>query len=43
MKKYNIGQKLINTIQQLYNKARSAVLMQGTKGEWFYTSTGVRQ
>ena len=43
MQKYNIGQQLINTIQQLYNKAKSAVPVPGTKGEWFCTSTGVCQ
>ena len=43
MKKYNMGQKLINTIKQLYTKANSAVLVQGTVGDWFHTSVGVRQ
>ena len=43
MKKFNIGQKLIKTIQQLYVKASSAVLEQGSVGEWFHTSIGVRQ
>ena len=43
MKKFNIGQKLINTIQQLYATATSAVLVQGTIGKWFHTSIGVRQ
>ena len=41
-KKYNMGQKLIN-IMQLYAKASSAVLVQGTEGDWFHTSVGVRQ
>jgi len=43
MKKYNIGQKLIQTIKQLYDKASSAVLNQGLVGEMFRTSVGVRQ
>ena len=43
MKKYNMGQKLINTIKQLYAKANSAVLVKGTMGDWFHTSVGVRQ
>ena len=43
MKKYNMGQKLINIIKQLYAKASSAVLVQGTEGDWFHTSVGVRQ
>ena len=43
MKKYNMGQKLINIIKQLHAKASSAVLVQGTKGDWFHTSVGVLQ
>ena len=43
MNRYNMGQKLIQMIQQLYNKATSAVLAQGKIGEWFHTSVGVRQ
>lgn len=43
MKMYNIGQKLIQTIKQLYDKASSAVLNQGLIGEMFHTSVGVRQ
>ena len=43
MKKYNMGKRLIETIRQLYTKASSAVLVQGTVGEWFHTSVGVRQ
>ena len=43
MTKYNMGQKLIQTIRQLYAKASSAVLVQGTVGDWFRTSVGVRQ
>ena len=45
MKKFNIIGKLIETIQSLYENAmsQSAVLVQGTTGEWFHTSVGVRQ
>ena len=43
MKKFNISGKLIETIQSLYENAMSAVLFQGTTGEWFHTSVGVRQ
>ncbi|PIK43798.1 endonuclease-reverse transcriptase [Apostichopus japonicus] len=42
-KKYNMGQKLIQTIKQLYTKASSAVLLQGVVGDWFHTTVGVRQ
>ena len=43
MNKFNMGQKLIHTIKELYSKATSAVLVQGTVGKWFRTSVGVRQ
>lgn len=43
MKKFNMGQKTIKTIQQLYAKATSAVFIQGEVGDWFHTSVGVRQ
>jgi len=43
IKKYNMGQKIIWTINELYTKATSAVLFQGIVGEWFHTSVGVRQ
>ena len=43
MRKYNMGQKLILTIEQLYANASSAVLVNGTIGEWFQTTVGVRQ
>ena len=43
MNKFTISSKLINTIRQLYAKATSAVLVQGTAGKWFHTSVGVRQ
>ncbi|KAK3884766.1 hypothetical protein Pcinc_010952 [Petrolisthes cinctipes] len=43
MKKFNMGKKLTHTIQQLYANASSAVFAQGSIGEWFHTSVGVRQ
>ena len=43
MNKFNISGKLIETIQSLYENAMSAVLVQGTTGEWLHTSVGVRQ
>ena len=43
MKKYNISANLIRVIKHLYNKATSAVLFNGTIGDWFRTTVGVRQ
>ena len=43
MQKYNISANLVDTIQQLYDKATSAVQMNGSIGEWFRTTVGVRQ
>lgn len=43
MKRYNMGNKIIQSIQNLYEKASSAVLYKGTVGDWFHTSVGVRQ
>ena len=43
MKRFNINSKLIESIQHLYNKAESAVYFDGQIGEWFRTTTGVRQ
>ncbi|KAK3862577.1 hypothetical protein Pcinc_031574 [Petrolisthes cinctipes] len=43
MKKFNMGKKLTHTIQQLYANMSSAVFAQGSIGEWFHTSVGVRQ
>ena len=42
MKTYNISANLVRTIEQLYDKATSAVQMNGSIGEWFRTD-GVRQ
>ena len=43
MRKYNISANLARTIEQLYYKATSAVQMNGSIGEWFRTTVGVRQ
>ncbi|WP_419615222.1 reverse transcriptase domain-containing protein, partial [Thiolapillus sp.] len=43
MKKYNISTNLIQVIKNLYNKTTSAVLFNGSIGDWFRTTVGVRQ
>ena len=43
MKKYNISTNLIRVIKNLYNKATSAVLFNGSIEDWFRTTVGVRQ
>ena len=43
MRKYNTSANLVRTIEQLYDKATSAVQMNGSIGEWFRTTVGVRQ
>ena len=45
MRKYNFSANLVRTIEQLYGKATrlSAVQMNGSIGEWFRTTLGVRQ
>ena len=43
MRKYNISANLVRTIEQLYDKATTAVQMNGSIGEWFRTTVGVRQ
>ena len=35
MKKYNINTNLVQVIKNLYNKATSAVLFNGSIGDWF--------
>ena len=42
MRKYNINAS-IRAIENLYDKAQSAVLFNGSIGEWFRTTVGVRQ
>ena len=43
MRKYNINASIIQAIENLYDKAQSAVLFHGSIGEWFRTTVGVRQ
>ena len=43
MSLYNINTNLINAIQNLYDKATSAVCFNGSTGDWFRTTVGVRQ
>ena len=43
MRKYNISVNLVCTIEQLYDKAASAVQMNGSIGECFRTTVRVRQ
>ena len=43
MRLYNINTNLINAIQNLYDKATSAVCFKGSTGGWFRTTVGVRQ
>ena len=43
MRKYNINASIIRAIDNLYDKAQSAVLFNGSTGEWFRTTVGVRQ
>ena len=42
MRKY-INASTIPAIENLYDKAQSAVLFNGSTGEWFRTTVGVRQ
>ena len=41
MKKYNNSTNLIQVIKNFYNKATSAVLFNGSIGDWFRTTVGV--
>ena len=43
MNKYNISTNLIRVIQNLYDKATSAVLFNSSIEDWFQTTIGVRQ
>ena len=43
MKLCNINANLIKVIESLYSKATSAVYYNGSVGEWFRTTVGVRQ
>ena len=42
-KKYNVSSNLIQVIKHLYDKATSAVLFNGSIGDWFRTTVGVQQ
>ena len=42
MRLYNINTNLINAIQNLYDKATSALCFNGSIGDWFRTTVGVR-
>ena len=43
MRKYNINASIIRTTDHLYDKAQSAVLFNGSTGEWFRTTVGIQQ
>ena len=43
MRKYNINASIIRAIENLYDKDHSAVLFNGSTGEWFRTTVGVRK
>ena len=43
MGKYNINANIIRAIENLSDKAQSAVPFSGSTGEWFRTTVGVRQ
>ena len=43
MRLYNINANLIRVIEHLYDKATSAVYFNGSIGDWFRTTVGVRQ
>lgn len=43
MRNYNISPNIIQLFEQLYNKATSAVLHNGSIRGWFSTTVGVRQ
>ena len=43
MRKYNINASIIQAIENLYGKAQSAFLFNGSTGEWFRTTVRVRQ
>ena len=43
MKKYNVSTSLIRVIENLYDKVTGAVFFNSGIGDWFRTTTGVRQ
>ena len=42
MPKYSIRANLVSTTEQLYEKATSEIQMNGSMGEWFRTTVGMR-
>ena len=43
IRKYNINASIVRAVENLYDKDQSAVLFNGSTGEWFRTTVGVRQ
>ena len=43
VRKYNINANIIRVIKSLFYKAQSAGLLNGSTGDWFRTTIGVRQ
>ena len=43
MRKYNIGSKLVRTIEHLYDNATSAEIFNSSIEDWFRTTVGLRQ
>jgi len=43
MSLYNINANLVRMIERLYDKATSAVYLNGSIGDWFRTTVGVKQ
>ena len=43
MQKYNVNANLIRVIKHHYDKATSAVIFDGSVGDWFQTTVRVRQ
>ena len=42
MRNYNINASIIRAIENLYDKAQNEILFNGSTGEWFRTTVGVR-
>ena len=43
MRQYIVGNNLIHVMQRLYERATSAVFINGNIGDWYHTTVGVRQ
>ena len=41
MRQYNINANIIRGIESLYDQAQSAVMFNGSTGDWFRTTVGV--